>query len=278
MSSELKPAIGVALIALAFYLFSASGHLIGQDQEYFYRTARAIAREHSFAIQPIVLDDVELAGTRGRDGRFYSQYAPGLSVAIAPLIWLADEFHPLISNILPNYHWPFDNPGDIAPRMFVSYFNVPVTALTAGLLTLLVIRLRYSAAAAIFVGLTFAISTFAWGQSRILFAEPLQTLLLLAACVCLLGRSRASRIIGGFAIAAATLVKLTSLLALPAFLLLSDESDVPLWRRPSKLTAMLLPIAIGLLVYAWHNWVRFGSVIATGYTVRSGNLDFDSIT
>jgi len=275
VSLEFKAASGVTLVTLAFYLFSASGHLTGQDQEYFYRTARAIAREHAFAIEPIKLGDVELAGTRGRDGKFYSQYAPGLPVALAPLVCLADKLHLPVANILPSYHWPFDNPGDIAPRMFVSYFNIPITAMTAGLLTLLVMRLRYPSGAAIFVALAFALSTFAWGQARIIFVEPLETFLLLAACVLLIGRSRVAAVVAGFALAAATLVKLPSVLALPAFLLLPDEKSETLWRRPSKVLALLIPLAIGLLAYAWHNWARFGSLFATGYTAASGNIDFD---
>jgi hypothetical protein len=275
LKSGIRPVVGVIFLALAFYIFSASGHLTGQDQEYFYRTARAIARDHTFAIEPITLRDIELAGTRGREGKFYAQYAPGLPVALAPLVRLADKLQPPVANILPSYRWPFHNAADIAPRMFVSYFNIPITALTAGLLTLLVIRLRYSIGAAIFIGLAFALSTFAWGQARILFVEPLQTFLLLGACVLLIDRSPIHAAIAGCALAAATLVKLPSILALPAFLLVPDEEGVVLWRRPPKILALVIPLAIGLVAYAWHNWSRFGSAMATGYTAASGNIDFD---
>jgi hypothetical protein len=47
-----------------------AGHLRGQDQEYLYRIARSIAREHTFAIESLVFQNKELAGARGRDGLF----------------------------------------------------------------------------------------------------------------------------------------------------------------------------------------------------------------
>jgi hypothetical protein len=273
--SRIAPALGVGLTVLAIYLLTASGHVTGQDQEYFYRTARSLARDGSFAIEPIKLNDVELAGARGRDGRFYSQYAPGLSVAMAPLVCLADKLRPPIAQVLPHYRWPFDNVGDIAPRMFTSYFNIPVSALTAALLTFAALQLGYSRGLSIFLGLAYALSSFAWGQSRILFAEPLQTLLLMSAVVMLLGKRRSKYALAGGAIAAATLVKLTSLIACPAFLLWPDENGEPLYPPPAGAAAFLLPPMLALSLYAFHNWTRFGNVVATGYTLRSGNLNFD---
>lgn len=68
------------------YLLAATCHVRGQDQEYYYRIARSIAREHTFAIEPLVFQNKELAGAGGRDGLFYAQYAPGLPIALVPLV------------------------------------------------------------------------------------------------------------------------------------------------------------------------------------------------
>src|SRR5207302_8141589 len=87
---RMKLAIGAALFVLAIYLITASGHLAGQDQEYFYRMARSISRHGSFAIEPLSQLERELAGTRGREGRFYAQYAPGFPVLIAPFVFLGN--------------------------------------------------------------------------------------------------------------------------------------------------------------------------------------------
>jgi hypothetical protein len=261
-----KIAFGLALLVSGLYLVTANGHLLGQDQEYYYRIARSIAHQHTFAVKPLVFGKTELAGARGRDGRFYAQYAPGLPTVLAPLILLGDRMGELMSGLAANYPWIHEEKEDIAARVLVSYFNIPVTAVTAGLLVLLVIRLGYSSFAALFAGAGFALSTFAWGQSRIVFAEPLQALLLLSACLLLFRASRATSLMGGCALALAVLVKITSILALPAFLLLPDERGVPVWRRYWMATAVVVPVIIALATYGWYNYSRFGSFTDIGYS------------
>jgi hypothetical protein len=63
--SALRVAGGLFLFVQAVYLLAATCHVRGQDQEYYYRIARSIAREHTFAIEPLVFQNKELAGARG---------------------------------------------------------------------------------------------------------------------------------------------------------------------------------------------------------------------
>src|SRR5262249_33462871 len=143
--------------------------------------ARAIAQEHSFAIEPLVFQDTEIAGKRGRDGHFYAEYAAGLPLTVAPLVVFADFCSTQVPEFQANYHWMRDRPNDVLERILVSYFDLGVVAVTAGVLLLLVKRLGYGNAAGIYVAATFALCTFAWGQGRIINPEPLQTLLLVLA-------------------------------------------------------------------------------------------------
>ena len=268
--SALRVAVGLALVVQALYFLTASGHLRGQDQEYFYRMACSIAREHTFAIEPLVLNNKELAGARGRDGKFYAQYAPGFPLMLAPVVLLGDSINEHLPRLKANYQWPHRDDQDIAPRILISYFNIPVTAIAAGLLTLLVTRLGYSIGAAVFTGFSFAMSTFAWGQARIVFVEPLQGLLLLSGALLLLRATHARSVAGGGMLALAILVKITSILALPAFLLLPNERDELLCRRRSTLFGLIIPVVVALGAYGWYNWNRFGSLTATGYSAAYG--------
>jgi hypothetical protein len=272
--SRLRVVVGIFFIVQSLYLLSASGHLRGQDQEYFYRMARSLARERTFAIEPLVLGEAELAGVRGRDGRFYSRYAPGLPAALAPIVLLGDALTKLSTQLPSKYEWPHQSDSDIAPRILVSYFNLPVTALSASILALIVMRLGQSALSAIITGFGFALTTFAWGQARLVFAEPLQALVLLAACALLLNAKPSRSLLGGCALGFAILVKMTSLLALPAFLLLPDERGRLLCRSRSATAGILVPVAGALALYAWYNWFRFGSLMATGYAASDESLDF----
>src|ERR1700686_1614950 len=103
--SALRVAVGLALFVQAVYLLSANGHLQSQDQEYFYRMARSMAREHTFAIEPLVFQYKERAGARGRDGLFYAQYALGLPMALVPLVLVGDRMRELMSGFAANYPW-----------------------------------------------------------------------------------------------------------------------------------------------------------------------------
>jgi len=229
--------------------------------------ARSLAREGTFSIEPLVYKNTEIAGARGRDGHFYPQYAPGLPVALSPLVMLANSVPRANSNFAPHYAWLHQSDSDVIARIFVSYFDVPVTALSVGLLVLFLMRLGYSSSVAVCVSTTFALSTFAWAQSRIVNPEPLQICLVLAAALLVLRASTKELLIAGCALGFAVLVKITSVLALPMLLLLRGPADLPVWRRPARAVAIIAPVIGALVIYAAYNYSRFGSLIATGYNV-----------
>jgi len=227
--------------------------------------ARSLARDHTFAIEPLIFNNTELAGKRGRNGRFYAQYAPGLPLALSPLVVLGHTMPSSTAKFASRYFWFHEGDDDVLPLILISYFDIAIVALTAGLLVLLVTWLGYSRSAAVFVGAAFALSTFAWGQARIINPEPLQTFLLLSAVLLTLQTSTKQSFVGGCALGFAVLVKMTSFLVLPALLMLRDERDIPIWRQPARATAVLAPVICALAIYAWYNYSRFGSFVATGY-------------
>jgi hypothetical protein len=263
---------GVFLLTLAVYLMTASGHLQGPDQEYYYRMARAVTVERSFAVEP--LPDVG-GGGYGVDGRFYAQYAPGLPLALVPLVVIGQGLAGPLEGLSSQYPWGHQDTADLGARFMVSYFNGPITAATSGLLALLVLRLGYPPAAALFTALAFALATPAWGQARSVFPEPLQGLLLLVSCLLLLGATPARAFVGGTVLGLAMLVKLTSVLALPAFLLLPASSGHAVWRRPAAAAALLAPAVTALALHALYNLFRFGDPLTTAYySGERGGLDF----
>jgi hypothetical protein len=263
----LKAALGLTLLVAGVYLFTASGHLDGQDQEYYFRMARAIAHERTFAIEPLVFQNTEIAGRRGRDGQFYAEYAPALPMAIAPLIAFADLFQSSGANLESNYHWLRDKEHDVLERIFASYFNIAIVAATAGALVLLVMRLGYSEPTAVYVGAAFALSTFAWGQARIINPEPLQTLLIVISVLMTLASTEKRAFVGGCAIGCAALTKLTSVLTVPSLLILPSHRATTF--RPKVVTGamVIFPLLCALSVYAFYNYARFGSLLATGYNI-----------
>src|SRR5262249_49882396 len=148
------------------------------------------------------------------------------------IVALGDAIRSSLTQVEAQYRWPHQDDADVAPRILISYFNLPITALSASLLALIAMRLGATLKMGMVIGLAFAFSTFAWGQSRIIVVEPLQGLLVLISCSLLLHGTPVRSLLGGCALGFAILVKMTSILALPALLLLPDEQDRFLCRRP----------------------------------------------
>ena len=228
---------------------------------------RAIAHERTLAIEPLVFQNTEIAGRRGRDGNFYAEYAPALPVAIAPVVAFADLFRNSVADFGPNYHWMRDRENDVVERILVSYFDIAVVAATAGVLVLLVSRLGYSEPTAMYIGAVFALSTFAWGQARIINPEPLQTFLIVTAVLLTFGATKKRLFLGGCALGCAALTKLTSVFALPSLLILPNHRKTTISSKVRSALTIILPALGGLSIYALYNYARFGSVFATGYNI-----------
>ena len=229
--------------------------------------ARAIAHEQTFAIEALVFQNTEIAGRRGRDWQFYAEYAPALPMAIAPLVAFADLFQSSVADFGSNYHWMRGRDNDVLERIFVSYFDIAVVAATAGVLVLLVMRLGYSEPRAISIGAIFALSTFAWGQARIINPEPLQTFLIVSSFLLTLHATGKSSFVGGCALGCAALAKLTSVLGVPSLLILLNSRKTMISSRVLTWAMVVLPVFGALAIYAFYNYARFGNVFATGYNV-----------
>ncbi len=235
--------------------------------------AQSIARNRSFAIEPLGFQND--AGQVGVEGRFYAQYAPGLPVALVPLVLIGQSLARPAEALARFYPYQIPNPSELGPRVAVSYFNAPIEAATAALLAVLVLRLGYPPRAALFTALAYAFATFAWGQARVVFADPLQGLLLLLGCLLLVEASPSRALLGGGALALAMLVKLTSALAVPVLLLLPDADGRPLWRRPAMAARVVGPAIAAVALHALYNVARYGSPLSTGYySSGGGGLDF----
>jgi hypothetical protein len=258
---------GVFLFTLSVYLLTANGHLQGPDQEYFYRMARALVLDQSFAVEP--LGQGATTGARGVDGRFYAQYAPGLPLALAPVVGLGHALAGPIGS-LASYHSSHWDRADFSARFLVSYFNAPVTAATAALLARLVVQLGYALPAGAFTAFAFAFASPAWGQARSIFAEPLQALLLLLACSLALKARPFPALLSGAAFALATLVKLTTLLALAGPLVLLARDRCAFRRHKMTLVFFVVPVLAAVALHGLYNLARFGSPLDTRYTSGGG--------
>ncbi|MCC7205688.1 MAG: hypothetical protein IT323_00180, partial [Anaerolineae bacterium] len=199
-----------------------------------------------------ILPPLARLGSVGVDGALYAKKGPTPSLALAPLVWLADRL-----------------PG-LPIRATAMLFNALVTAAAALLLFTFVRWLGFRPESALIIGLIYGLATLAAVYVKTLFGEPLAALLLLIAVMA--GwryRQRGGRsalILCGAALVAmaginTVYVVYTPVLALYVF-----------WgrRRVWDVARFAAPFVAGAGLLALYNWARFGGPLETGYHFAEG--------
>jgi hypothetical protein len=227
--------------------------------------AQAVATDRTFAIEPL-LSPSDGGNSPGTSPKIYAQYPPGLPLTLVPLVAIGRAFQAAFTQLQSRYVGDFSSRSDLAERLLVSYANVPITAVTVGMLALLVLRLGYSARQAAFVSLIYAFATFAWGQARAVFPDPLLGLLVITSVHLLLRCGHKRAVAAGVALALAVLVKQTAAAAIPGLVLLPDNQGRPLWKTPSLAALVLAPLVAAGSLYMLYDIARFGGGIGGGVT------------
>jgi hypothetical protein len=285
----------LCLFLLTAYTLTMAGRLVSGDGEAMYLTTRALVTRGELSIEQ------RPEAAQGRDGRYYSKYGLGQSLAQAPFFVVGH----LVGKL-------FDAPDDRPARFAVSLTNSVVTTALAALLWLAFRAFGCTRRRATLGVLTFAFGTLAWPYARADFAEPLQATLLMLAFYALLrwrrvtpssptpgggGTTRGDGLpwlaLAGAAAGGAVLTKAASVVLLPALAL---YLAVALWERAAcqaraagggargaptgvarpawpvglrpaaaAILAAALPLAACVAIQAALNAYRFGSVIEFGY-------------
>jgi len=222
----------------------------------------------------------EAQGFFGVDGHVYSKKGLAISLVMAPLYWLG--------LVVP----------DLGMLQTASLLNAILTALTGGLLFLLVRRLGYDEHVATAVTLLYGLATIAWVYSKYLFSEPLAGLLLAATAYGLIAYRQEGKnwtvALAGLAAGLAVVTRANNLFLVPVFGLYlvvtsgrvtgsraisnratggraisnratgsSSLLPTPYSLLPTSFFVLgLIPPALMLMGY---NWARSGNPLETGY-------------
>lgn len=253
----------------ALYLTTLSGHY-GGDGFSSYLTAESLVLDGDLAILDRPFGIPELSrGTQGTspegaDGRRYSRYGLGLPLLEAPL-YAAGL---LLARAAPGI------PHDYFTMAAVSTLNAFVTAAVAALLFAAArgrgMRGRVSLAAP----LAFGIGSFAWGNSRLGFAEPSFTLCLFSAYL-LIEEHRATRRLRSLLLAGALAgfaihLKIYGVILLPILALATMKRGQDVAQRARALVLFAAPVLLSVALLAVANALRFGGPLRTGYELATG--------
>ncbi|MBN1355254.1 hypothetical protein JXA40_03180 [bacterium] len=258
---------GTFLFFLGLYLLTSGGHFYVTDEGAMYFMADSIV-DHGWFDVPVNLNT--MGGRIGRNGAYYMPF--GLLQPILSIPFL----------IIGRLWVPWGDAFSV-PSLAVSWFNPVVTAGLIVLFIRFLIDLGVPAGRSVWLGFGVGLSTCFWVYSQTFFTEPLTALTFLMAAWSLQKFSRSGRLrhvfLAGIWASAMLLTRPLAGIALPPLflflvLLMADRPSPPRTLEQLKPAALfLMVISFGISLLLAYNYIRFGSILETGYDrLPSGQL------
>ena len=254
------------IFLLCIYALTAGGHY-GGDGLWNYLTAQSLVRDGNLVISDETFTLPEMQKHRDAvtsSGHQYSKYGLGMPLAEIPFYTIGL----LLTGIFPNI------PADYLTMFTTSMTNVVISALWVLFFYFVIQSFNYPPSTTKWLTGAFALGTMAFPYSGYGYPEPLVGLGLLIATHALIKRSP-STILAGIGFALAILTKFYTLILLPIPLLYLHRTR----HTPSRIAIFLSPILAACLLIAYHNHLRYGNILLTGYhldilTQKGGYLAF----
>lgn len=271
------------MFCVCVYLLSASGRIVFPDDEIVYQTTRSLYQGGRLDIpgiprrtgEPKGRPDGTFGWAPGPDGKRYGFFGHGLSLAAIPLYGLgelaAERAPETWRHAIRSDHFFVHGRSqhDDWTRLFVSLTNCLLTPLALLLAMVWTRRLGFSRGAAWVVGVGLGFGTLMWPYTRTFLSEPLSTVALLGAAVCVARYHHGQRApwlwAASLIVGWSCHIHLLNLIAIPAFV---GYALAPDWSRRHEawrgwLVALLLG-ASGLAALGVSQWLRFGSPFESG--------------
>ncbi len=259
------------MFMLGIYLLTMSGHTYSPDEETMLAASRSLVEQGTWAMPA----SGSLVQVKGADGRMYSQYGPGQSLAAVPWVAVGD----LVGGLFPK-----DQAG-YPLRLVLGSYNALIGAGIVALFGVLGLALGYSRRASLVGALALGFCTFLWPHSRTFFSEPLTTLALLGAFYLLVKDGDGGKpwrgVVAGALVALAIATNVQYVVMVPAFFVYlgwrsweGSRADARggflrlAVRRGAWWAPGLVICLVPLLIY---NRLVFGSPFTTGYGLDPTN-------
>ncbi|MYD60213.1 MAG: hypothetical protein F4W91_04170 [Gemmatimonadetes bacterium] len=240
------------IFLLCIYALTAGGHY-GGDGFWNYLTAQSLMRDGDLVIsdESFTLPEMQKhLNAVTSSGHQYSKYGPGMPLVEIPFYAIGL----LLTGIFPNI------PADYLTMFTTSMTNVAISTLWVLFFFLTLQSFNYPPATAKWLTGAFALGTMVFPYSGYGFPEPLVGLGLLIATHSLIKRHPSS-ILAGIGFAIAVLTKFYTLILLPIPLLYLRRTQ----HTTSRIAVFLSPIVAACLIIAYHNHLRYGNILLTGY-------------
>lgn len=196
-STRVPGAGALAAACAALYLCTAPGRISFPDDEIVFQTTRSLVERGSLAIdgiprrtgEPKGRPDGTFGWAPGAHGERYGFFGHGLSLVATPMYALARATASVVpfawTRAVRSDHFTFHvrEARSDWTRLVVSLTNCLVTAAAVVALIAWLARVGFSARAALWTGVAYAVGTSAWPYARTFLSEPLSALVLLLAAL-----------------------------------------------------------------------------------------------
>ncbi len=247
--------IVIALLAgfTALYAYSIGIPFYSSDAQVMYNTAWELSHSGKLNVSPAPLPQL----IQGHDDLIYSKYDVGLPLLASHIIYYADGVAK--ASGADRY---------AVGAIFVMFIPNICMALANVGCYLLALHISHSTRRALISALVCGLGTTVWPYGRLFFAEAITTATLTLAMVWLFvpSKLKAIHIIG------AGLLMSIALISRIHTLIFAIVLFYPIWQRtqtPSQRIRYLLLYSIAFFIgssmWFFHNWLRFGNILTTGY-------------
>jgi len=268
IGTEKKVIFWLFLLVFSVYFLAAGGHY-GGDALNNYLTTESMILEGDLSIydKDFSVEEIEMGkaeGVLGKDGNRYSPFGIGMPILQIPFYTIGL----LISKIFKSL------PAGYVTFFCVSFTNTLLSALNSVLLFLLMLNIGFRRREALGLSIIYSFSTVAIIYSRTGFLEPAISTFMLITIINLFNYFKDKRtislVVAGLSFGFMGLIKSYTVIFCPIFALffLINEKEQKL--------KVLIPIASYILVASielWTNYLRFGSLIGSGYSQASSNTN-----
>ena len=258
-----RAALVVVLALFGVYLLTMGGHSYSVDGETYLAGTRALMH-HTTVLDPGPDIDAVVIRVVNKNGGWTTAAPIGTLLLFTPGAVVGSAVAHVFSG--PSREEIF--------RLFYFSANGLMTALTAGVLVLLCRRLGASLRSAVLLAVVFGLGTWAWGHGQTDFSEPGTALMLTTAALCSVRWWKAptfrNAALVGFWAGCVGITRSSTLLFIPVFLiagLVGNGENAQ--SRLRSCGAFALGGVIPGLLFAANSWLRFGSLLDSGYPPMS---------
>ena len=269
-------------LLLSILILSAGGHIVAGDEETVFRVTSNLIQGKGIAIGretilypgqdfpyfiPSQSREIQTTmAVQGKDGQDYSWYGIGQSLAVIPL-YLLGEGISRAASIIGLTATTFEG-----ARLATAMFNPIILAAIAWLIMKFSDALGYKPRTGRWLAVAAVFTTFLFPYVKTFYSQPGVAFLLLSSVYCayLWRKTGLDRWIWWFsaAIFLMLLNRISSAITIPfllIYLFSSTEVESSFRERIMRGFPVIIGLGFAAVITGYYNWVRFGSLILTGY-------------